>query len=138
MSCNPSNIHNTGQTTIYCIATDDSGNSAETSFEITVPQDSIFTLESITTDSCSVQVQLGTTVEFSLEQCNSEYAGITYSSIPRHMYYGSVAISHDGTTLLITAPDSAESHLHVDEFGVTINHRAYNQPRVDVAVIYYE
>ena len=85
-----------------------------------------------------IQVQLGTTVEFSLEQCNSEYAGITYSSIPRHMYYGSVAISDDGTTLLITAPDSAESHLHADEFGVTINHTAYNQPRVDVAVVYYE
>ena len=136
--CNPETLNTIGQIIIHCTASDESGNTATTSFVVTVPLDVMYTLESITTDSCSISVQFGTTKTFSLEQCDSDYAGVTYSSIPRSAYYGSVAISADKTTLLITAPDLRTSHPHADAFGVTINAKTYNTPRIDVSVTYYE
>ena len=137
--CNPSVLSKVGDNQIWCQAIDSIGNTNTVSFTVTVPLDSMFVLENITTDTCQIQIQLGHSKEISLDECDSEYAGVPYISIPRSLYFGDAKISDDGTTIIITAPDSVDSPLElVDEFGVTIDYVAHNRPRVDVQVIYYE
>ncbi len=137
--CNPSALSKVGENQIWCHASDSTGNTNTVSFTVTVPLESMFVLEDITTDTCQIQIQLGHSKEISLDECDPEYAGVPYISIPRSLYFGDATISDDGTTIIITAPNSVDSPLElVDEFEVTIDYVPHNRPRVDVQVIYYE
>ena len=137
--CNPSVLSKVGDNQIWCQAIDTLGNTNTVSFTVTVPLESMFVLENITTDTCQIQVQLGHSKVFSLDECDSEYTDVPISSISRSLYFGDVEISDNKTTVIITAPDSVDSPLElVDEFGITIGHVAHNRPTVDVQVNYYE
>ncbi len=141
ISNNSTGLFLLGNTVILWTATDSSGNTATKEQTITIqdPLESMFVLEDMTTDTCQIQIQLGHSKEISLDECDPEYAGVPYISIPRSLHFGDVKISDDGTTIIIIAPNSVDSPLElVDEFGVTIDYVTHNRPRVDVQVIYYE